>query len=134
MKHPIVRTTILLATAQFAILDGTFITDVEALSNRALAASPRAREEFPGLIRRSQPARDVGRVEIAALNPAPPRIREENPALDRTFRVRSFEIAPQGVASRGLAANPRALEENPMLARGVRIDVQDTRFQVAPLK
>ena len=100
----------LLAVSAAALLlnvstsSGQVFDSVEALNNRAVAASPRAREEFPELSRPAQPAR----------------------AADAS-------LASTVLKNRAFASSPRAQEEFPWLARGT-LTVTEETFQGAPPK
>jgi hypothetical protein len=126
------KKSLLLLSSVIAINAGTFVTNPESLGNRSLAASPRAQEEFPALTRGQIEAWSGGQSikSFVAFSPAPPRVREQFPELERPFRARHIKTPPDGVTGRGIAANPRALEENPALARTAR----SPEFQIAPLK
>lgn len=122
----------LLAITSGALSAGTFVTDAGALVNRGLAASPRAKEEFPALLRHAESSRKSHETESwTAFSPASPRVREQFPQMDRSFRAGGEQWVANGVTARGLSANPRALEENPALARSGQ---RASEFQVAPLK
>jgi hypothetical protein len=117
---------------------GQVFDSVEALNNRAVAASPRAKEAFPWLTRSSvMPTRtvltDVTKNRAFA---ASPRTLEEFPELARPAQpVKSTDssVAATVIKNRALAASPRAKEEFPWLARG-NYTVTEEPFQIAPLK
>jgi hypothetical protein len=125
---------------------GQMVDSVEAVNNRAIAASPRAKEAFPWLARgaaaevttaRAPDSKtalaDVTRNRAVA---ASPRTLEQFPKLARP--VPPPETADRSIAStvlrnRAFASSPRAREEFPWLARG-RFTVSEEPFQIAPLK
>jgi hypothetical protein len=111
-----------------ATMAGTFFSDESGL-NRAMLASPRAREEFAGLSRAGIAPKTVDM--IVAERVASPRFLEEFPEANRASVVRTTTVIDEnaGVTGRGVAANPRAIEEIPALGRK-----EAPRFQVAPLK
>ena len=118
---------------------GQVFDSVEALNNRAIAASPRAKEAFPWLTRGTAvtPTKtaltDVTKNRAFA---ASPRTLEEFPELARTAQpVKSADssVAATVIRNRALAASPRAKEEFPWLARG-NFTVTEEPFQIAPLK
>lgn len=126
---------------------GQVFDAVEALNNRAIAASPRAREAFPWLTRsavttvsQAKPA-DLGTAVTGATKnraiAASPRGREEFPELARsaaTLRKASdITLSPMAIKNRAWASSPRAREEFPWLARG-SYTVSETPFEIAPLK
>ena len=126
---------------------GQVFDAVEVLSNRAVAASPRAKEAFPWLTRSAAttvtPAKALdsgttvtGATENRAIASSP-RTREEFPELARpaqTLRKASdTAFASTVIKNRAWASSPRAREENPWLTRG-NYTVSETPFQIAPLK
>lgn len=129
---------------------GQVFDSVDALSNRAIAASPRAKEEFPWLLRSvTQPS--SGRVVTTNTRSAAavvieneslavsPRMREEFPELARPSVATSEPmITASGTGAdaltevkrnNALAASPRMQERFPELSRGVERIVE-----IAPLK
>lgn len=150
MKTVLMIPTVVAGIAlQTGLLGGTMFQELSndrAEMNRAVAASPRAKEEFPWLVRSYRPAPE-GKVQYTSGTATTstssrhfgsvPRILEEFPQLARAdFREKTpaNDLAIQGTTGRGLAANPRALEENPALARRGRISDQTPQFEIAPLK
>lgn len=112
---------------------------VESLNNRAVAASPRAREAFPWLTRgalvivtkTSLPDVTANRAFAAS-----PRVLEEFPELARPrtpAKAKSCSVAASVIRNRALAASPRAQEEFPWLGRG-SYTVKEEPFEIAPLK
>jgi hypothetical protein len=106
---------------------GQVFSSVDALNNRAVAASPRAKEVFPWLTRGapSEPAVCCDQAEMknalseAKKNPAyagSPRIRELFPELGRTPTPRQeFTIAPLVEKNGAFNNSPRAKEQYPEL-------------------
>ena len=120
---------------------GQVFDSVEALSNRAVAASPRAKEVFPWLTRstvsRVTPAKtalaDVAKNRAFASSP---RTLEQFPELVRPAqpaKACDSSVAAMVIKNRAFAASPRAKEEFPWLARG-NFRVTEEPFQIAPLK
>ena len=99
----------------------------DAINNRAVAASPRAKEAFPWLTRtpsvQADACYDKGEVKNALTeakkNPAyaaSPRVRELFPELGRDpTPQREFTIAPLVEKNTGVFTNPRAKEQFPEL-------------------
>ena len=85
---------------------GQVFSSAEVLNNRAVAASPRAKELFPELAR---PAMSSSEITVATRT-----------GINRLTEVRR---------NRALAASPRMREEFPELARGV-----EKTIEIAPLK
>ncbi len=117
------------------------IDSVSSLKNRAVAASPRAKEAFPWLLRTgtvvtqgTDPLEGIRKNRALA---ASPRMLEAYPELLRrtvdATAVKKTGVDPMAavIKNRALAASPRAREEFPALARGL---VTENDFQVAPLK
>lgn len=122
---------------------------VEALNNRAVAASPRAREVFPWLARsgaeptRSKEAVTTSKSALAEVKEnralaASPRMKELFPELVRpalspsecTVATRAgINPLTEVTKNRALAASPRMREVFPELARGA-----EKPIEVAPLK
>ena len=126
----LMKKLLLILSGAVVVSAGTFIQEVP--SNRALVASPRAREEFPELLRTGVTrSRQVKVESFAAFAQSMPRVHEQFPQLDRSFPTKRGEERVGKSTERGIAANPRALEENPALARKVHLG---RRFQIAPLK
>jgi hypothetical protein len=118
---------------------GQVFDSVEALNNRAVAASPRAKEAFPWLTRSSAVIPTKTAVSDVTKNrafAASPRTLEQFPELARPVQpVKSTgsSVAATVLKNRALAASPRAREEFPWLARG-SFTVTEEPFQIAPLK
>jgi hypothetical protein len=117
------------------------IDSVESLKNRAVAASPRAKEFFPWLTRSAGTATRATDSNLASVTKnrafaSSPRVLEEFPELLRpaqALREKDSSVASTVIKNRGFASTPRAREEFPSLARG-NFTVTETPFQVAPLK
>ncbi len=119
---------------------------VKDLSNRAIAASPRAKEQFPWLTRQATPSapassRTESVVTTISRNKAlaaSPRMLEQFPQLARVNTVTpantstslNSEMA-KVLKNRAYAASPRSIEQYPWLARGYR---PTETADVAPLK
>ena len=133
---------------------GQVFTSAEVLNNRAVAASPRAKEEFPWLARGSaEPARSKEAVttsrnalaevkENRALANSP-RMKEQFPELTRpavsssetTVATRSGINALTEVRrNRALAASPRMKEIFPELTRDGSAASAEKTFEIAPVK
>lgn len=118
---------------------GQVFNSVEALNNRAVAASPRAKEAFPWLTRDAvvRPTKTaVADVMKNRAFAASPRTLEEFPELARPAQpVKSADssVIAGVIKNRAFAASPRAREEFPWLARG-SFTVTEEPFQIAPLK
>jgi hypothetical protein len=121
------------------------------LSNRAVAASPRAREQFPWLARQGAPQKEVPRSSGSALSKirqnralaASPRMREEFPELVRAEQPSSAASVKSGpgesqlakvIKNRALSASPRMREQFPELARGQTPEPANLAIEVAPIK
>ncbi len=99
----------------------------DAINNRAVAASPRAKEEFPWLTRPPAPRADAccdkgdvkNELTEAKKNrayAARPRVREMFPELGRDpTSQQEFTIAPLVERNAAFRASPRAKEEFPAL-------------------
>ena len=117
---------------------GQVFDSVEALSNRAVAASPRAKEVFPWLTRSTvspvTPAKtalaDVAKNRAFASSP---RTLEQFPELSRPAQPARTSLASTVIKNRAFASSPRAREEFPWLARG-SFTVTEEPLQIAPLK
>ena len=131
---------------------GQVFDSAAALNNRAVATSPRAKEEFPWLARggneptRSKEAVTTSRSALADVKGHPalansPRMKELFPELARPA------VSPSAVATRNennaltevrrnraLAASPRMKEQFPELARGVSANGAEKSFEIAPVK
>ncbi len=120
----------------------------DALNNRAIAASPRAKEVFPWLTRdtakpvvtaKSADTRTVlTEVKKNRALAASPRMLEQFPELGRPVQPlrKSTEssVASTELKNRAFAASPRAIEQFPWLARGNAAKVSEKTFEVAPVK
>ena len=129
-------------------------TSIEVLNNQAVAASPRAKEEFPWLARGSaEPARSkeavttsgnaLGEVKENRALANSPRMKEQFPELARAsvspsegaVATRSGINALTEVRrNRALAASPRMKELFPELARDGSAVSADKTFEIAPVK
>lgn len=120
---------------------GQVFSPADALNNRAIAASPRAKEVFPWLTRGTATAvrpeksvlTDVMKNRAFA---ASPRVLEQFPELSRqaqSARSPDSAVAATVIRNRAVAASPRAKEEFPWLARGA-FTVTEEPFEIAPLK
>ncbi len=142
----------LLAVSAAALLlnvstsSGQVFDAAEALNNRAVAASPRAKEAFPWLTRstatRVAPAKtsDANTALTAVMKnrafAASPRTLEEFPELARPAqpaRADDASLASTVLKNRAFASSPRAREEFPWLARG-SFTVTKEPFEIAPVK
>ena len=120
---------------------GQVFDSAEALSNRAVAASPRAKEVFPWLTRGTATAVTPTKTALAHVTKnrafaASPRVLEQFPELARPAQPVKFadsSVAATVIKNRALAASPRAKEEFPWLARG-SYTVSEQPFEIAPLK
>ena len=120
---------------------GQVFDSVEALNNRAVAASPRAKEVFPWLTRGTATAVTPTKTGLADVTrnrafAASPRVLEQFPELARPAQpVKSADssVATTVIKNRAFAASPRAKEEFPWLARG-SYTVSEQPFEIAPLK
>lgn len=102
----------------------------DVINNRAVANSPRAKEEFPWLTRtpsvRADACCDKGEVKNALTEAkknrayvASPRIREMFPELNRTpAPPQEFTIAPLVEKNEAVKSSPRYRELHPELSRG----------------
>jgi hypothetical protein len=127
---------------------GQVFSYADVVKNRAIAASPRAREEFPWLTRQSAtPASTAKRAEShTALSEvkknralaASPRMLEQFPELSRSVQAsgKSTEdwIPSSVLKNRALAASPRMREEFPWLARGGASKSTEEKLEIAPVK
>jgi hypothetical protein len=120
---------------------GQVVDSDEVLSNRAIAASPRAKEVFPWLTRGTATAVKPTKTALADLTKnrafaASPRMLEQFPELSRPAeraRPADGSVVAAVIKNRALAASPRAKEEFAWLARG-NYAVTEEPFQIAPLK
>ena len=122
----------LLAVSAAALLlndstsSGQVFDPVDALNNRAIAASPRAKEAFPWLTRAASPRTEpccAGNELTAVKNnralAASPRALEQFPELGRTASTRpEFTIAPLVEKNAAVQSSPRYREQHPGLTRG----------------
>jgi hypothetical protein len=117
------------------------IDSVASLKNRAVAASPRAKEAFPWLLRTGTPA-PQGSATLVEIRKnralaVSPRMLEAYPELlrrtDHATALKKTGADPMAavIKNRALAASPRTREEFPALARGL---ISQKDFQMAPLK
>ena len=102
----------------------------DVINNRAVANSPRAKEEFPWLTRTAAPRTDAccdkGEVKNALTEAkknrayaASPRVREMFPELSRTpAPPQEFTIAPLVEKNEALKSSPRYREQHPEALRG----------------
>jgi hypothetical protein len=121
------------------------------LSNRAVAASPRAKEQFPWLTRQALPQSEAKARSESVLSAikqnsalaASPRTREQFPELTRAEEPQTLATAKSGTGesqltavtkNSALAASPRMREQFPELARGYTSQSATKLFEVAPLK
>ena len=111
------------------------------LNNRAVAASPRAQEEFPWLTR---PVASIWATPVAnnLAYASSPREREGHPelVLGRSFQTAAAVEAGTSdngldrvMENRALAASPRMKERFPILARGT-VETGPTSYKIAPVK
>ena len=120
---------------------GQVFDSVEDLTNRAIAASPRAKEVFPWLTRGTATVVTTLRTALTDVTKnrafaASPRVLEQFPELSRPAeptRPTDSSVAAAVMKNRALAASPRAKEEFPWLSRGT-FAVTEEPFQIAPLK
>lgn len=116
----------------------------DVANNRAIAASPRALEQFPWLAR--QTAKPVvtakpsdTRTALTAVKKnralaASPRMLEQFPELARPSQPLRNSVVPAELKNRAFAASPRAIEQFPWLARGGAAKSGEKAFQIAPVK
>jgi len=123
---------------------GQVFDSVEALNNRAVAASPRAKEAFPWLTRSAAvtPAKPSDSQKVLAevtknrAFAASPRTLEQFAELARPaqpLKATDSAVASTVIKNRAWASSPRAREEFPWLARG-NYKVSEQPFEIAPLK
>ena len=131
MKTKNKLTLLVVAAAAFALSATTGVGQVfnaeDATNNRAVAASPRAKEAFPWLTRtapvRADACCDKGEVKNALTEAkknrayaASPRVRELFPELGRIpAPPQEFTIAPLVENNRAFVTSPRAKEQFPEL-------------------
>ena len=109
---------------------GQVFSPEDAINNRAVAASPRAKEAFPWLTRTAAPRTDAccdkGEVKNALTEAkknrayaASPRVREMFPELGLTpTPPMEFTIAPLVEKNEAVKSSPRYREQHPELLRG----------------
>jgi hypothetical protein len=120
---------------------GQVFSPADALNNRAVAASPRAKEAFPWLTRNTVPSVTPAKTALAEVTKnrafaASPRVLEQFPELARRAQpVRSADssVATTVIKNRAWASSPRAKEQFPWLARG-NFKVTEEPFEITPLK
>lgn len=130
----------------FSTVLGQVFDSVDALNNRAVAASPRAKEAFPWLTRSTVTTVKAAKASFSGTSvtevtkkralAASPRALEEFPELARPAqppKATDSSVASTAIKNRAWAASPRAREEFPWLARG-NYTVTEAPFQIAPLK
>ena len=106
------------------------VDSVEALKNRAVVASPRAKEAFPWLTRAPASRTQACCAEATARNEltevrknralaASPRALEQFPELARSAAPRQeFTIAPLVEENAAMQSSPRYREQHPAISRG----------------
>jgi len=105
---------------------GQIFSPADALNNRAVAASPRAKEAFPWLTRTAVPrteaccaANALDEVKKNRAYAASPRVLEQFPELSRAARTQpEFTIAPLVEKNAALLSSPRYRENHPEVSRG----------------
>lgn len=105
---------------------GQVFDAADALNNRAVAASPRAKEVFPWLTRTAVPrteaccaVTELTDVKKNRALAASPRALEQFPELARSgVPVPEFTVAPLVEKNSALLSSPRIREEFPALSRG----------------
>lgn len=122
---------------------GQVFDPLDAQNNRAIAASPRAKEAFPWLTRR-----DAAEVQSTKAPPAlsavtknrafaaSPRVLEQFPELGRpaqSLKASDSSVASTVLKNRAFASSPRAREEFPWLGRG-NYSLTERPFEIAPLR
>jgi len=126
------RTMYLLAVGAAALVmnvstsSGQAFSPVDALNNRAIAASPRAKEEFPWLTRTAAPRAEgcctmdaLSEVKYNRALAASPRALEQFPELARSAPdLPEFGIAPLVERNNALRTSPRYRENHPAVSRG----------------
>jgi hypothetical protein len=141
------KTTLLAVSAAALLLNvstssGQVFDSAEALNNRAVAASPRAKEQFPWLTRTATTVtRSDSKTALAAVTrnravAASPRTLEEFPELARAAqpsRATDCAVTASVIKNRAWAASPRVKEEFPWLTRG-NFTVIEEPFEIAPVK
>jgi len=105
---------------------GQVFNSEDVVNNRAVAASPRAKEAFPWLTRSALPRTEACCAvnELTAVKnnralAASPRMLEQFPELARSAPARpEFTIAPLVEKNEAVRSSPRYREEHPALPRG----------------
>ncbi|MBX3744202.1 MAG: hypothetical protein KF833_02730 [Verrucomicrobiae bacterium] len=136
----------IIATTSSVPAEDFFLRD---LANKAVAASPRALEQFPWLSRTTSTVRSTPTESAVSIIrkhralAASPRMLEEYPELARAEQLLKSPVATPDtggsqfsdvIRNRALAASPRALEQFPWLSRGYKAEPATQTFQVAPIK
>jgi hypothetical protein len=104
---------------------GQVFNSEDVVNNRAVAASPRAKEAFPWLTRSAPPRTEAccAENELTSIKKnralaASPRALEQFPELARSAQSQTeFTIAPL-VEKNAVQSSPRYREEHPALSRG----------------
>lgn len=146
MKRYLLAASAAVLTLSVSTTSGQVFDSAEALSNSAIAASPRAKEYFPWLTRST--LRDATKARTSDSNTAlaearqnralaaSPRILEQFPELGRpalVLKTADHAVDSALLKNRGFTSIPRAREEFPWLMRS-GYPVTPEPFQVAPLK
>ncbi|MBN9688655.1 MAG: hypothetical protein J0M24_00320 [Verrucomicrobia bacterium] len=105
---------------------GQIFSPADASNNRAVAASPRARETFPWLTRTAVPrtkaccaSSTLEEVKKNRAFAASPRMLEQFPELSRQARTQpEFTIAPLVEKNAAVVSSPRYRENHPEVSRG----------------
>lgn len=105
---------------------GQIFSPADALNNRAVAASPRAKEAFPWLTRTAAPRTEaccastaLDEVKKNRAFAASPRVLEQFPELSRSAPTQpEFTIAPLAEKNAALLSSPRYRENHPEASRG----------------
>jgi hypothetical protein len=127
---------------------GQLFNATDVAKNRAIAASPRASEQFPWLARQTAKPAVTARpsdshTALTEVKKTPaladsPRMLEQFPELGRPVQPlrKSAEssIASTELKNGAYAASPRTIEQFPWLARGGAAKSSDRTFNVAPVK
>jgi hypothetical protein len=108
---------------------GQVFNSEDVVNNRAVAASPRAKEAFPWLTRSAPPRTEACCAvnELTAIKKnralaASPRALEQFPELGRSAQSQTeFTIAPLVEKNAATQSSPRYREEHPALSRGTTI-------------
>lgn len=105
---------------------GQVFSPADALNNRGVAASPRAKEAFPWLTRTAAPrtepccaANALDEVKKNRAFAASPRVLEQFPELSRSAPAQAeFTIAPLVEKNTAVQSSPRYRENHPEVSRG----------------